>query len=738
MNGFSNNSISKILISIFLLAIVLFDAHAENRYALLIGINKYIKPDASTPAGQLGRSSINDLNGCINDVDAISEVMKLRFGFSQQNMVSLLDEQATRKGILDAMQALKNKCVKGDVVFIFYSGHGSQYPNKASGEADKLDETIVPADGIYIGKDIRDKELAALFQQFIDKGIILTAMIDACHSGSIARGLDIEYKMVRPANDTISDGKTYPQPEKNGALILSAAQDFQQESARTYPNNIWMSNLTKAFIDVLKLNKTDLPASELKQAIEARMKCLGFPQVPVLAANDIRRKQNLLGTTSFTDEGMVAILEKVMPDQTLLMEGGMAMGIEAGSELVDRSGKFKIEITETNGLNESKAKVITGNATELKAGIPFKIKKLAYAPNHKLAVTLPLINLSRRSYYSLMDFLSGTIRNKKIQVVSDIRQKPFYTLCFNKDQWFLHQKDSDIVIDILLKELPQHLETGKSIFFQLPLYKELNSAVSKMIEDQYSCVAQTDYANSDYFVGGTFNDGKLSYAVMKTLADLTAESDYPLLSDYYSVDTTTEKSTSAKLCNTFYKLGKIKTWLTLESATVTTSNFPYRLFLKNLSTNEMMQSGTVTAGEKFKLMLVKDKSAIISDSISKRWVYIFYISEQGDINLLFPTEKENIENHYPVKASSAEEILPNIDLTVGEPFGIDHILMLTTEQQLTNPSKLEQEGIATRAISNNPLDDLINQSNARTRGVNTVKAPDNWSLQKIRFKSVAK
>ena len=51
-----------------------------------------------------------------------------------------------------------------------------------------LDETIVPADAASGAFDIRDKEIARLCNQVVDKGILLTAIFDSCHSGSIARG----------------------------------------------------------------------------------------------------------------------------------------------------------------------------------------------------------------------------------------------------------------------------------------------------------------------------------------------------------------------------------------------------------------------------------------------------------------------------------------------------------------------------------------------------------------------
>ena len=77
------------------------------------------------------------------------------------------------------MEQLLQKTNKGEIAFIYYSGHGSQVRNSLSLKHDQMDETMVPIDTWKEGvSDIRDKELAKMFNRFVDKGIILTVVFD--------------------------------------------------------------------------------------------------------------------------------------------------------------------------------------------------------------------------------------------------------------------------------------------------------------------------------------------------------------------------------------------------------------------------------------------------------------------------------------------------------------------------------------------------------------------------------
>jgi hypothetical protein len=96
-------------------------------------------------------------------------------------MVILTEAAATRKAILDSIRAHLLEAAKaGDVSIFYYAGHGSQMYNSKSTEADKKDETIVPADSYSGALDIRDKEFRRLFHEIVAHKITLTAMFDSC------------------------------------------------------------------------------------------------------------------------------------------------------------------------------------------------------------------------------------------------------------------------------------------------------------------------------------------------------------------------------------------------------------------------------------------------------------------------------------------------------------------------------------------------------------------------------
>ena len=85
----------------------------DQSWALLVGINKY--------------KHGNNLNFAVNDVNRTRKVLVNRFGFQENHILTLLDEQATKKNIEDAMSkfADPDRIGKNDRVLIFFSGHGA-------------------------------------------------------------------------------------------------------------------------------------------------------------------------------------------------------------------------------------------------------------------------------------------------------------------------------------------------------------------------------------------------------------------------------------------------------------------------------------------------------------------------------------------------------------------------------------------------------------------------------------
>ncbi len=155
--------------------------------ALLIGINDY--------------QALPKLRGAIHDVETLEAILKSRYGFRAEHIRVLIDGQATRAGILEAFERLDRESGPNDIVFIHYSGHGSQVHDFDGDEADDdgMDETICPQDARTPNvPDITDDELDRLVGRMNVRWLVMS--MDSCHSGTVMRNTDLEIlpRMVPP------------------------------------------------------------------------------------------------------------------------------------------------------------------------------------------------------------------------------------------------------------------------------------------------------------------------------------------------------------------------------------------------------------------------------------------------------------------------------------------------------------------------------------------------------------
>jgi len=150
--------------------------------ALLIGINKY--------------RAVPKLQGSLNDIDTMKQVLITRWGFPERHIRILTDEQATRAGILAALNQFVGETGPQDTVYIHYSGHGSQVADLNGDEPDdNLDETLVPQDGrTGTVPDITDDELETIFKRLPTARAFI--VLDSCHSGTATRSLDIRTRSI--------------------------------------------------------------------------------------------------------------------------------------------------------------------------------------------------------------------------------------------------------------------------------------------------------------------------------------------------------------------------------------------------------------------------------------------------------------------------------------------------------------------------------------------------------------
>ncbi|MBU0488511.1 MAG: caspase family protein [Bacteroidetes bacterium] len=737
----------RILILLLAFAISFFNANAQTRRALMIGVDTYYPKDVDVLASteKFKPKKISNLDGCVNDVLAVKEVLVSRFEFLQDNITTLLNEEASRKGIIESFEKLIRTSQKGDVVVIYYAGHGSQVKNSLSQEADKRDETMVPADAFKGIMHIRDKELAVLWQRLVDKGVVVTVIYDSCHSGSIGRGTltDDPPKSRFTDPDTLDarDASIPPQPEKNGALIISAAQDDEVAMEQKDENGLPHGAFTYAFLQTIKTMPVNANASDVFSSIRAIMKYNGKKQEPVLAGNDERLKQTLFGIDkgSLSGKTMIAVIIN-SGDEAITLQGGYAAGLSDASTLFrldENKDTLRLKITEMKGINQCMASVEKGNGEKIKPGDLFELESWS-GGNAALKVFIPESKLGYDEIFSVAKSLSALGNNKSNYWITDpSKEAPTHTIFFNGSEWFLGTPDGKS--ESLGKKpnastIQKKLPSGAKVFVSLPAHSNLLESISKSFVENNAVEITSTASEAQYFLTGRILNGRLEYALLLPGITTNDASDNPMpvRTDFIYCNPADAgyQACVDTLAGYSLKLAKLKAWLTLTGPS-DDGSFPFYLALRNSQTKEVITQGEVYKNENFGLVLCADKDNLDYWDGSKRYVYVIAITSQGDVMLCYPLS--SVENKFPRMTENhtpqAEVPLGTKSLiTISEPLGVDTYIMLTSDEPLPNPNALASSGVKTRGISNSGLSALTNVG-AGTRG--TINTPANWSISRL-------
>ena len=170
----------------------------SNFYALLIGINYY------QPSKFPNNDKATNLYGCLRDIALVENFLKTKLRIPENSTFKLTSSEGTEnrpsesadrlptyENMVRAFQNLTNIAQPGDQVYIHYSGHGARASTKfpdLKGK-DAKDESLCPFNiNLPEARYLRDVELAYLIQKMVDKKLIVTVVLDSCHSGGATRG----------------------------------------------------------------------------------------------------------------------------------------------------------------------------------------------------------------------------------------------------------------------------------------------------------------------------------------------------------------------------------------------------------------------------------------------------------------------------------------------------------------------------------------------------------------------
>src|SRR5215207_9736060 len=150
------------------------------------------------------------LQACEADANDMAKLAK-SLGYAGTTV--LLSKNGTVAKFAKAMDEAAKKLVAGDILFLSYSGHGGQVPDRdGDDDADGLDETWCLWD-----RQLVDDELYGLFGKFA-KGVRIVLLSDSCHSGTVARNAELSGQTLGDLAARLAASANQLPQVKSGAL----------------------------------------------------------------------------------------------------------------------------------------------------------------------------------------------------------------------------------------------------------------------------------------------------------------------------------------------------------------------------------------------------------------------------------------------------------------------------------------------------------------------------------------
>lgn len=175
---------------------------------------------------------------CTKDGDNMKELCR-RSGVT--DVVALYNNEGNFQRVTDAVAEIGSRCRAGDFFIFYYSGHGSQVPDKDGDEADGKDEClclVTPEGKLDWDEFMTDDQLAALMQSNLDESVNLIIMCDCCHSGTICDFRSTDWGSIKAVGlSGCEDKQTSGDTGRGGIFthsLLMGIADYNKEGQDDY------------------------------------------------------------------------------------------------------------------------------------------------------------------------------------------------------------------------------------------------------------------------------------------------------------------------------------------------------------------------------------------------------------------------------------------------------------------------------------------------------------------------
>lgn len=325
-----------------------------NIYALLIGIDYYLP-------NRLYKS----LKGAVRDINLVADYLLKTLKIPSERVFKLTspnpevaetietkDPKPTYENIVAKFNAITEIAQPGEQVYIYYSGHGGRattiYPELKG--ADQNDEGIVPMDvGDREGRYLRDVELTTLLKRMTDKGLIVTVILDSCHSGGTTRGdaairagdgideaqrdkessVASRKELIENWQAVTGEGRDIAWvPPLNNYVLLAACRPNEYAYEYAVDGKERHGALTYWLIQTLATSSTGLSFRKLYDRVCAQIQSKFPQQLPMLLGDGTRA---VFGNESLPTHYSVIVSTVDSNQKQVTLNSGLAHGLSSGT-----------------------------------------------------------------------------------------------------------------------------------------------------------------------------------------------------------------------------------------------------------------------------------------------------------------------------------------------------------------------------------------------------------------------
>ena len=140
-------------------------SQVSERKALIIGVSEYSNPE------------IEKLRGVPHDMQSATKIA-VAMGIPEKNIKYIKNSEATKANIMAALKEAGDSTTEGTRAFVYYSGHGTRYPDPKTGEC--IDGLLT-----YDAQAITNAEFANASRKLTQSSDKVITMIDACFSEGV-------------------------------------------------------------------------------------------------------------------------------------------------------------------------------------------------------------------------------------------------------------------------------------------------------------------------------------------------------------------------------------------------------------------------------------------------------------------------------------------------------------------------------------------------------------------------